>query len=336
MLGNSTNGINQHCLRQIYLGTILPITTYSSVAFWDGKSSFIKSTLECTQNKALHIIMGAFKTTPISALKIEASIPPTNITFDYYTKQYATCTHKLNPTNPVICQIPEQYRGNILIPSPPPLPCFPLPPQNCIAAYLIKQHESRIKKNTSTRIICMLKLITPNTKHIDLHAEPPWCRSKFNYDIQDRIWFYLPENAPGKSVKLEWAEDHANLYNENKEDNDFLFVYTDSSLSFDKGICRTGYGVAVYREAIEIASENRPLGEFTGAYNLEMKALEAASIMIHNLIINDNSPPSKIIISTNNTGAIHQIFQGNPGIDQTSLLTFCKHILDLLDCYKNI
>src|SRR5258708_3215126 len=170
MLGNSTNGINQHCLRQIYLGTILPITTYSSVAFWDGKSSFIKSTLECTQNKALHIIMGAFKTTPISALKIEASIPPINITLDYYTKQYATCTHKLNPTNPVICQIPEQYRGNILIPSPPPLPCFPLPPQNCIAAYLIKQHESRIKKNTSTRIICMLKLITPNTKHIDLHA----------------------------------------------------------------------------------------------------------------------------------------------------------------------
>ncbi len=89
----------------------------------------------------------------------------------------------------------------------------------------------------------MLKLITPNTKCIDLHAEPPWHRSKFDYDIQDRIWFYLPENVPGKSVKLEWAEDHTNLYNENKEDNDFLFIYTDGSLSFDEGIHRTGYRV---------------------------------------------------------------------------------------------
>src|SRR5258708_817580 len=76
MLGNLTSGINQHCLRQIYLGVILPIATYDSVAFWDGKSSFIKSTLKHTQNKALCLITGAFKTTPISALNIEASIPP--------------------------------------------------------------------------------------------------------------------------------------------------------------------------------------------------------------------------------------------------------------------
>ncbi len=152
----------------------------------------------------------------------------------------------------------------------------------------------------------MLKLITPNTEHIDPHAEPPWHRSEFDYDIQDRVRFYLPENVPGKSVKLEWAEDHANLYDENKEDNDLLFVYTDGSLSFDEWICRTGYGVAIYREATEIASENRPLSKFAEAYNAEMKALEAALIMIHNLIVNDNSPPSKIIISTDNTGAIQQ------------------------------
>src|SRR5260221_4401049 len=51
MLGNSTNGINQLCLRQLYLGTILPIMTYGSVAFWNGKSPALKSTLERTQNK---------------------------------------------------------------------------------------------------------------------------------------------------------------------------------------------------------------------------------------------------------------------------------------------
>src|SRR5258708_9252367 len=53
MLGNSTSGMNQLCLRQIYLGAVLPIATYGSIAFWDGKSSAIKKTLEHTQNKAL-------------------------------------------------------------------------------------------------------------------------------------------------------------------------------------------------------------------------------------------------------------------------------------------
>ncbi len=71
MLGNSISRMNQLCLRQIYLGTVLPIMTYGSIAFWNGKSSAVKNTLEHMQNKALHFITGAFKTTPIPALKIE-------------------------------------------------------------------------------------------------------------------------------------------------------------------------------------------------------------------------------------------------------------------------
>src|SRR5258708_39309658 len=58
MLGNSTSSINQLCLRQIYLGAMLPITTYGSMAFWDGKSSFIKTTLErcrqCRRSQPCH------------------------------------------------------------------------------------------------------------------------------------------------------------------------------------------------------------------------------------------------------------------------------------------
>src|SRR5260370_28601518 len=127
MLGNSTSGINHYCLRQFYLGSIPPIITYGSIAFWDGKSTTVKNTLECSQNKALHLITGAFKTTPIPALEIEASIPPINITLDYYTESYATHTQKLDQSNLVMCCIPDHHRKNIPIPSPPPLPCFPPP-----------------------------------------------------------------------------------------------------------------------------------------------------------------------------------------------------------------
>ncbi len=128
MLGNSTSSINQLCLRQLYLGMILPIMTYGSVAFWNGKSPALKSTLECTQNKALHFITRAFRTMPTTALEIEASIPPIDITLDYYTTCYMTHTNRLDPSNPIMCRIPKQYRENILTTSTP-LPCFPPTPK---------------------------------------------------------------------------------------------------------------------------------------------------------------------------------------------------------------
>src|SRR5260221_7690388 len=337
MLGNSTNGINQLCLRQLYLGTILPIMTYGSVAFWNGKPSALKNTLECTQNKALRFISRAFRTTPTTALEIKTSITPIDITLDYYTTCYATCTRRLDSSNLVICCIPEPHRDGITHPSTPPLPWLPPPPRNLMSPYLIRPHESKAKKTTSTRLTSMAKAITSNTERILPHAEPPWRRSEYDHDIHERIRIYVPENKEGTSLKLEWAEDHANLYDEYKDDSDFMFIYTDGSLSYDMGTRRTGYGVVAYRNGMVIASEKGPLGEHIEAYNTEMKALEAAAKMIHELIHNEtHAPPSKIIIATNNTGALQCIFQGSPGKAQSCSTTFRKLILDILDKHKNI
>ena len=136
---------------------------------------------------------------------------------------------------------------------------------------------------------------------------------------------------------MEWVEDHANLYDEYKDDSNFMFIYTDRSLSINKGIHRTGYGVVAYRNDMEIASENGPLGEHIEAYDTEMKALEMAMKMIHELINNEtHTPPSKIIIATNNTGALQCIFQGSPGKGQSCSTTFQKLILEILNKHENI
>jgi len=173
-----------------------------------------------------------------------------------------------------MCCIPEQHRENIPIQVTPPLPCFPPPPRNWVSAYLIRQHELKIKKTMTTRLIHMAKHITPNMEHINPHVEPPWCRSKYDPNAQEQIRLYIPENKPGTSVKLEWAEDHAKLYDEYKRDNDFMFIYTDGSLSYHNRACRTGYGIAIYRNNTEIMSEKGPMGEYVEAYNTEMKALK--------------------------------------------------------------
>ena len=125
MLGNSTRGLNQLYLRQLYLGAILPIATYGSIAFWDGSLPHTHTTLEHMQNKALCTITGAFKTTPIRALKIEALIPPIDITLDYLAKRYAKRALKLTSHNPIISHIPENMRHPTHTappPTPPPLP----------------------------------------------------------------------------------------------------------------------------------------------------------------------------------------------------------------------
>ena len=171
----------------------------------------------------------------------------------------------------------------------------------------------------------MLKLILPNAEQINPHAEPPWQRSEYDYNICKCIRFYLPENKLGKSVKLDWAEDHTNLFDKNKDNNELLFVYTDGSLSYDKGTCKTGYGVAAFRKGIEITTENSAMGEHVEVYDAEMKGLEIASKVIHNLFNNETTTlPSRIVISTDNTGAIQRIFQGSPGKAQTSSLEFRK------------
>ncbi len=89
----------------------------------------------------------------------------------------------------------------------------------------------------------MAKAITLNTECLHPHAEPPWQRSEYDQDLHEQVHLYVPENKEGTSVKLEWAEDHTSLYDEYKDDSEYMFIYTDGSLSYDKGSCRTGYGV---------------------------------------------------------------------------------------------
>ncbi len=144
---------------------------------------------------------------------------------------------------------------------------------------------------TTTRLIHMAKSITNNMECISPHAEPPWHRLEYDYDIQEHICFYIPENKADTSVKSEWAEDHANLYDEYKRESDVMFIYTDRSLSYNNSTCRTGYRVIAYRNGKEIASVKGSMGEHIEVYNTEMKALEAVAELIHELVNCNNRFP---------------------------------------------
>lgn len=73
MLANTVRGLSQVHLRHLYRACVLPVMQYASALWWTGRKKHEKL-LEKAQRKALQLICAAFRTSPINALQIEASI----------------------------------------------------------------------------------------------------------------------------------------------------------------------------------------------------------------------------------------------------------------------
>ena len=99
----------------------------------------------------------------------------------------------------------------------------------------------------------------------------------------------------------------------------------------------TGYGMVAYRGNKEIVIANGALGEGVEVYNVEMKVLEKAAKIVHQITTEKESTlPMNIIIALDNTGATQCIFKGSPGIAQASSLKFRKCILRALDYNQDL
>ncbi len=224
ILGNSIRGMHQAHTRKIYIGAIRPITTYGLPIFWKSKKGKNLTTLSTTQNKCLHMITGAFKTTNITAMEIEASIPPIDIWMDHRLKMEALRTSSLPRDHPIVCHIYPDQRAQPQPITPPPLPPFDTS----------KRYRTNPKTKYTTCITQVSQRILEEMERIIPNTEPPWRPSEV--DLDDRIRVFIPENLSGKSVKEEWAADaHLEFVTEEEGNKDTLFIYSDGSLSERKG-----------------------------------------------------------------------------------------------------
>ena len=103
--------LHQKYRQHLIQGAILPMVLYASPAWWNGSASQAK-TIEIVQNRGLRFITGAFRTTPISVMQIEASIPPINLTLNYINKRKANAIQHCNPRHLVTHRLPIQHRSN--------------------------------------------------------------------------------------------------------------------------------------------------------------------------------------------------------------------------------
>ncbi len=61
------------------------------------------------QNVVLRTILGAFKTSPIKTIKIEAAVPPFRIRFEKTCYNYIIKIMQINSMHPIIEKIPEDF-----------------------------------------------------------------------------------------------------------------------------------------------------------------------------------------------------------------------------------
>lgn len=79
MLGNSCRGLQTYQKRVLFISNVLPVLTYGIQLWWKNDANSNKNLikkLQNVQNVALRWITGCFRTTPIGAMEIIASITP--------------------------------------------------------------------------------------------------------------------------------------------------------------------------------------------------------------------------------------------------------------------
>ncbi len=85
---NSEWGLNAKSGKQLYLACVTSISDYDAEIWWNNQKSYLVK-LRKLQNAALRKILGAFRTSSIDAMQIEAEIPPMKMQLDQKCKNYA-------------------------------------------------------------------------------------------------------------------------------------------------------------------------------------------------------------------------------------------------------
>ncbi|PPQ83048.1 hypothetical protein CVT25_005209, partial [Psilocybe cyanescens] len=124
--------------------------------------------LEKVQHRALRLICAAFKTTPIAALEIEASIPPIKHQLDLHTKRCAIRFNKLSTTSSIIQRLPDSWRADRPPTEPPPLPTKP--------------STTRSHQKKTTTLTSIATHTSPQHERIDPYLFPPWRRTPSSFE----------------------------------------------------------------------------------------------------------------------------------------------------------
>src|SRR5438477_11754607 len=99
-LSNTERELSFQAMRQLYIACISSVADYEVPVWWNNQKHLLKK-FQKLQNQALRKILEAFKTSSISAMKIEASLPPSKVRFNKICKNYALKTLQMHENHSI-------------------------------------------------------------------------------------------------------------------------------------------------------------------------------------------------------------------------------------------
>lgn len=322
MLANTVKGLSPYHMRMMYKSCVIPVMTYASAAWWTGKKSH-ERLLEKIQHRGLRLICAVFRTTPIAALEIEASIPPIQVELNRLNRNCALRFNKLSTSNPIIQCLDDAWRAGLL-PSCPPA-----------VHYKLNRAGTKDQKRT-TQLQNIAQLTNPKYERIFPFSTLPWRRVKADFGTQ--LHFVPPpakeKDNDKKKQQQKLVEEHQKKLSTLLSSTYNICIYTDGSLKPIHRVKRAGAGLVAYRGNQEVFSRSIGLGCHAESYDGEIVALSYAAGMAANFSAQDNTVTYWQFF-TDSAASVEAIFDTSPKPGQLYCSNFYHKVVEFLDSHSS-
>src|SRR6266480_6083761 len=99
-LSNTEKELSFQAMRQLYVACMSSVADYGVLVWWNNQKHLLEK-FQKLQNKALRKILDVFKTSSVSAMKIEASLSPLKVRFNKICKNYALRTLQMHENHSI-------------------------------------------------------------------------------------------------------------------------------------------------------------------------------------------------------------------------------------------
>ena len=97
---NSEWGLSAQAEKQLYLACITSVSDYEAEIWWKQQKTY-QDQLQKLQNKALHKILRAFKTSSAAVMKLKVNLESVKIRLNKKCRKYALKVITLSDTHPI-------------------------------------------------------------------------------------------------------------------------------------------------------------------------------------------------------------------------------------------
>ena len=290
VLSHTSWGADRTTLLHLYRSLIRSKLDYGSLVYGSARKSYLQM-LDTVHNQGLRLALGAFRTSPISSLNVEADEPSLWLRREKLSLQYAIRL-AANPSNPAFeVTFPPQFQEYY-------------------------ERKPNAIKSFGLRIAPLLESSNINTKNIQKHSFsdiPSWCITK------PTILFDLHNSKKSLSdshlMKQNFQELQSRL-------SDYQHIYTDGSKVEEKVGC--AYISGSHHEKIR-------LPDGSSIFTAESKAIDMALDYVMNNSLDNKfvifSDSLSVLKSLNHTSSkspkIQNLIEKHHELSKTKEIIFC-------------